>query len=63
MQRVHLTNLDELALSVRDRVAQSYILEAITVYRGGAYRASIVSARVAWWEGEGEGCGLGGADC
>lgn len=47
MQRVHLTDLDELALTVRDRIAQSYILEAITAYRGGAYRASIVSAWVA----------------
>ena len=55
MQRVHLTNLDELALTVRDRVAQSYILEAITVYRGGAYSAEIVSAWGARWEGEGEG--------
>ena len=43
MKEVRLTDLDELALKVRDRIARSYVLEAIDAYRGGAYRSSIVS--------------------
>lgn len=43
MKEVRLTDLDELAFKVRDRIARSYVLEAIDAYRGGAYRSSIVS--------------------
>jgi len=47
MKEVRLTDLDELALTVRDRTARSYILEAIDAYRGGAYRSSIISTWIA----------------
>jgi len=47
MKEVRLTDLDELALKVRDRIARSYVLEAIDAYRGGAYRSSIVSTWIA----------------
>ncbi|MCA6572190.1 MAG: hypothetical protein IM516_11345 [Pseudanabaena sp. M158S2SP1A06QC] len=47
MKEVRLTDLDELALKVRDRIARSYILEAIDAYRGGAYRSAIVSTWIA----------------
>ena len=47
MKEVRLTDLDELALTVRDRIARSYILEAIDAYRVGAYRSSIVSTWIA----------------
>lgn len=47
MKAAHLTDLDELALNVRDETARSYILEAIVAYRGGAYRASIISTWIA----------------
>jgi len=47
MKEVRLTDLDELALKVRNRTARSYILEAIDAYRGGAYRSSIVSTWIA----------------
>jgi len=47
MKEVRLTDLDELALTVRDKIARSYILEAIDAYRGGAYRSSIVSTWIA----------------
>jgi hypothetical protein len=47
MKEVRLSDLDELALKVRDRTARSYILEAVDAYRGGAYRSSIVSIWIA----------------
>lgn len=47
MKEIRLSDLDELALTVRDRIARSYILEAIDAYRGGAYRSSIVSIWIA----------------
>lgn len=47
MKEVRLTDLDELALTVRNKIARSYILEAIDAYRGGAYRSSIVSTWIA----------------
>lgn len=47
MKEVRLADLDELALKVRDKIARSYILEAIDAYRGGAYRSSIVSTWIA----------------
>jgi len=47
MKEVRLTDLDELALSVRDRIARSYILGAVDAYRGGAYRSAIVSTWIA----------------
>jgi len=40
MKEVRITDLDELALKVRDRISRSYILEAIDAYRG-AYRSSV----------------------
>lgn len=47
MKEVRLTDLDELALKVRDRMVRSYILEAIDAYRGGAYRSSIIATWIA----------------
>ena len=38
-----VTDIDVLALSVRDRESRRLILEAITAYRGGALRLSIMS--------------------
>lgn len=47
MNHIRLTDLDELALTVRDAKAKLYITEAIDAYRGGAYRAAIVSTWIA----------------
>lgn len=47
MNHIRLTDLDELALTVREIKAKSYITEAIDAYRGGAYRAAIVSTWIA----------------
>lgn len=47
MPTTAISDLDELALTVRDRLSQSYILEAISAYRAGAYRAAIISTWVA----------------
>ncbi len=47
MNHIRLTDLDELALTVRETKAKSYITEAIDAYRGGAYRAAIVSTWIA----------------
>jgi hypothetical protein len=47
MNHVRLTDLDELALTVRDRTSLSYIVEAINAYRGGANRAAIISTWIA----------------
>jgi hypothetical protein len=47
MKEVRITDLDELALKVRDQISRSYILEAIDAYRGGAYRSSIISVWIA----------------
>ncbi len=41
--RFVLTDLDELAASVRDRVSRSYVEEAIASYRAHAFRAAVVS--------------------
>ncbi|MBN9203001.1 hypothetical protein [Methylibium petroleiphilum] len=38
-----VTDIDVLALSVRDRESRRLILEAITAYRGGALRSAIMS--------------------
>lgn len=43
----HLTDLDALALTVREPRSRDYILEAIQAYRAGAYRAAIVATWVA----------------
>ena len=43
MNPIKLTDLDELSLMVRDRESSLYIGEAINAYRGGAFRASIIS--------------------
>jgi hypothetical protein len=42
-----LTDLDELMLSVRDPESRAYLREALISYRGGAYRAAIVSVWIA----------------
>lgn len=47
MNHVRLTDLDELALVVREPKARAYITEAVDAYRGGAYRAAIVSTWIA----------------
>ncbi len=47
MNNLRLTDLDELVLTVRDKVSLSYILEAVNTYRAGAYRAAIVSTWIA----------------
>lgn len=47
MNSTKLTDLDELALMVRDRESSLYVGEAINAYRGGAYRASIISTWIA----------------
>jgi hypothetical protein len=44
---LRLMDLDELVLTVRDKTSQSYILEAVNTYRGGAYRAAVISAWIA----------------
>ena len=38
----HLFDLDELILLCRDEKARAYINEAVSCYRAGAFRASIV---------------------
>lgn len=42
-----LTDIDSLALSVRDPESKRLIIEAISAYRGGAFRSAIVSSWVA----------------
>lgn len=41
--RPHLSDLDELALTVRDPTSRTYVLEAIADYRAGSYRSAIVA--------------------
>lgn len=43
----HLTDLDALALTVREPRSRDYIQEAIATYRAGAYRPAIVATWVA----------------
>ena len=43
----HLTDLDELLLTVRNKNSAVYIQEAIIAYRTGAYRAAITSTWIA----------------
>lgn len=47
MNSTRLSDLDELVQVVRDPVSRSYVLESINAYRGGAFRAAIVSTWVA----------------
>ncbi len=47
MSVTRITDLDELALNVRERTSKSYIIEAINAYRGGAYRSAIISTWIA----------------
>lgn len=47
MSNSRISDLDELALSVRDQTSRSYILEAIDAYRGGAFRSAIISTWIA----------------
>lgn len=42
-----LTDIDSLALSVRDPESKRLIIEAISAYRGGAFRSAIVSSWIA----------------
>ena len=42
-----LTDIDMLALSVRDRESRRLIGEAITAYRGGALRSALMSTWIA----------------
>ena len=46
-QRLHLSDLDELLLTVRDITSRVYMLEAVNAYRAGVYRAAVVSTWVA----------------
>lgn len=43
----HLTDLDDLLLSVRNKNSATYVQEAIIAYRTGAYRAAITSTWIA----------------
>lgn len=47
MNHVRLTDLDELALTIRDAKSKAYITEAVDAYRGGAYRSAIVATWIA----------------
>ena len=47
MRRALLADLDDLALTVRDRSSRSYILEAVSAYRAEAYRSAIISTWIA----------------
>lgn len=47
MTNYGVTDIDVLALSVRDRESRRLILEAITAYRGGALRSAIMSIWIA----------------
>jgi hypothetical protein len=47
MTTTGLSDLDELVLTCRTERARAYIQEALIAYRGGAYRAAIVSAWIA----------------
>lgn len=47
MSPTGLIDLDELVLRCRDEQARDYIREAVSCYRGGAYRACIVATWVA----------------
>jgi|AMWB02.1.fsa_nt_gi hypothetical protein len=42
-----LTDIDSLCLSVRDRESRRLISEAVTAYRGGAFRSAIMSTWIA----------------
>ena len=42
-----ITDIDTLALAVRDRESRRLIAEAITAYRGGALRSAIMSTWIA----------------
>jgi len=42
-----LTDIDSLALAVRDPESKRLIIEAISAYRGGAFRSAIVSSWIA----------------
>lgn len=43
----HLTDLDALALTVRNPLSRDYIDEAVKAYRAGSYKAAIVATYVA----------------
>lgn len=45
--KLHLSNLDELVLKVRNIHAKNYLNESIAAYRAGAYRASLITTWIA----------------
>lgn len=47
MMNIGLTDIDVLLLSVRDKESKRLITEAVTAYRGGAFRAAIMSTWIA----------------
>lgn len=47
MLLTNLADLDELVLQVRNPSTRVYVAEAVTAYRGGAYRAALVALWVA----------------
>jgi len=47
MQNPSLSNIEELVFTVRDLTSKRLIHEAVAAYRGGAYRAAILSTWVA----------------
>lgn len=47
MHTTRLSDLNELALTVRDDISRSYIMEAVVSYQSGNYRAAILSAWIA----------------
>jgi hypothetical protein len=47
MSKFHLTDLNELAASVRYPVSRTYLMEAVAAYQGGIYRAAIISTWIA----------------
>lgn len=47
MNSFHLTDLNELAASVRNPVSRTYLMEAVAAYQAGIYRAAIISTWIA----------------
>lgn len=44
---IGLTDIDTLLLAVRNKESKRLITEAVTAYRGGAFRAAIISTWIA----------------
>ena len=47
MHVTRLSDLNELALTVRDDISRAYIMESVVSYQTGNYRAAILSAWIA----------------